>query len=170
MQYCPQCKASLKNTIIDEFNRLACEDDCGYVFWDNPTPVVAVVVETPHGVVLAHNKAWPQGRFSVITGFLERGEHPQLCALRETAEELGLQAQQAQFIGFEVFDGVGTSGDVFNQLIIGFHVYAEGDIVLDDNELDDYKIIPLDSLKGWSSATGRIVSQWLQQRSAAVDG
>lgn len=170
MQYCPQCKADLKPRVIDEFERLACADECGYVFWDNPTPVVAVVVETPQGVVLAHNIAWPPGRFSVITGFLERGEHPQLCALRETAEELGLQSPQANFIGFEVFDGPGTSGEIFNQLIIGYHVYAEGQIVLDERELDEYKIVPLDELKGWQSATGRIVAQWLQQRQAPIDG
>ncbi|GGY52124.1 phosphatase [Bacterioplanes sanyensis] len=164
MQYCPQCRSDLEPKTIDEFQRLACSADCGYVFWNNPTPVVAVIVETPQGVVLAHNKAWPAGRFSVITGFLERGEHPHDCAVRETAEELGLKAQKVNFVGFEVFDGQGISGAVFNQLIIGFHIYAEGSIVLDQQELDDYKLIPLEKLQGWQSATGRLVEQWLQQR------
>ena len=60
MKYCPQCKADINLQIIDGEERRACSVQCGFVFWDNPTPVVAVVVETPDGVVLAHNKLWPE--------------------------------------------------------------------------------------------------------------
>ena len=72
MKYCPQCKADINIQVIDGEKRRACAVQCGFVFWDNPTPVVAVVVETPDGVVLAHNKLWPAGKYSIITGFLER--------------------------------------------------------------------------------------------------
>jgi len=164
MKFCPQCKADLIIREVDGEPRRACADACGFVFWDNPTPVVAVVVETAEGVVLAHNRVWPAGKYSIITGFLERGETPEICALRETEEELGLKGARADFIGFELFDGKGFNGHEYNQIIIGFHVRADGDIVLDENELDEYKIIPVEKLKGWESATGRIVSRWLEQK------
>ena len=164
MKYCPQCQADIEIRIIDGEERKACAVSCGFVFWDNPTPVVAVVVETPEGGVLAHNKLWPPGMFSIITGFLERGETPEICALRETEEELGLSATGATFIGFELFDGKGVNGHDYNQLIIGFHVKAQGAITLDQNELDTYKIIPTEKLRGWNTATGKIVERWLAQR------
>lgn len=164
MKYCPACRATLEVADLDGEERLLCSDRCGFVHWDNPTPVVAVVVETQTGVVLAHNKNWPAGAFSIITGFLEKGETPEQCALRETQEELGLQASKAEFIGFELFNGKGFSGELFNQLIMGFHLRADGEIYLDEQELDEYKIIPLDKLKGWDSATGRIVQRWLDIR------
>ena len=87
-----------------------------------------------------------------------------MCAIRETEEELGLKADHAEFIGFELFDGQGFNGQEFNQLIIGFHIYAEGDIQLDENELDEYKIISLDKIKGWGSATGKILNRWLERQ------
>jgi NADH pyrophosphatase NudC (nudix superfamily) len=164
MKFCPQCQSDISIQVIDGEQRRACSVQCGFVFWDNPTPVVAVVVETPEGIVLAHNKLWPPGKFSIITGFLERGETPEMCAIRETEEELGLKADHAEFIGFELFDGQGFNGQEFNQLIIGFHIYAEGDIQLDENELDEYKIISLDKIKGWGSATGKILNRWLERQ------
>jgi len=163
MKYCPLCASTLTDTVIDGESRVACAAACGFVFWDNPTPVVAVVVETPNGIVLAHNKAWPEGMFSIITGFLERGETPEQCALRETAEELGLHGEKAEFIGFELFDGRGVGGQVFNQLIIGFYVYADGEISLDENELDQAKVIPREKIKGWNTATGKILQCWIDQ-------
>ena len=161
MKFCPMCQASMEIRSVDGEERLACASACGFVHWDNPTPVVAVVVETDDGIVLAHNRLWPQGMFSIITGFLERGETPEQCALRETQEELGLTGTQADFIGFELFDGRGVNGHEYNQLIIGFYVRVSGDIRLDENELDEYKVIPRDRLKGWNSATGKIVTRWL---------
>ncbi|WP_420592365.1 NUDIX domain-containing protein [Bacterioplanoides sp.] len=161
MKFCPNCTAELETAEHDGEQRILCSQRCGFVHWDNPTPVVAVVVETDEGIVLAHNKNWPPKAYSIITGFLERGETPEQCALRETEEELGLVGKTAEFIGFELFNGKGYSGEEFNQLIIGFYVRASGTIVLDEKELDAAKIISRDKLKGWGTATGQIVQRWL---------
>lgn len=44
MKYCPQCSHLLAPKEIRGRERLAC-DACGYVFYNNPTPVVAAIVE-----------------------------------------------------------------------------------------------------------------------------
>lgn len=83
--YCPQRANKLEEQPSPGNVRLVCtKPGCGYIHYDSPTPVVAVIVETPDGVVLAHNRQWPVGMFSLISGFLERGEIPEECARRET--------------------------------------------------------------------------------------
>ncbi|HIJ84145.1 MAG: ADP-ribose pyrophosphatase [Magnetococcales bacterium] len=154
MRYCPQCgKATITRT-IDRHDRQVCPDEiCGFVFWNNPVPIVAVIVETPTGVVLAHHVSWPKKAYSVITGFLEAGEAPEEAARRETIEELGLTPETPTFVGVYSYLRL-------NQIILAYHVCAQGEIVLNE-ELDAYKIIPRDKMKAWSFGTGLAVADWL---------
>jgi len=157
MNYCPQCANPLAETLVDMEVRNACPDQaCGFVFFDNPTPVVAMIVELEDGVVMAHNVAWPKKFFSIITGFLECREDPQECAQRETEEELGLQVLSSSLVGVYPFAQQ-------NQVIIAYHVRAAGEVKLND-ELDDYKIVPKDKLKGWDMGTGLAITDWLAQQ------
>ncbi len=157
MKFCPMCKKELILKQIDEKERLCCPDsNCGFVFWNNPVPIVAGIVETPEGVILAHNKAWPARIYSVITGFLESGELPEEAVKRETFEELGLNIHRTCFIGIYPFNEM-------NQVIMAYHVIADGKVTLNE-ELDDYKVIPKDKLKGWSFGTGLAVNDWVKKR------
>ncbi|MBF0154961.1 MAG: NUDIX domain-containing protein [Magnetococcales bacterium] len=155
MKYCPACARTLISKEVDGRVRLACPvEGCGFVFWNNPVPVVAGIVETGRGVILAHNKAWLPGKYSVITGFLESGEDPEVGIRRETGEELGLQPLSATLIGLYPYSKA-------NQIIMAYHLTAEGEIVLGE-ELDGYKIVPRDKLKGWGFGTGLAVTDWLK--------
>lgn len=157
MKYCPQCANPLQDCEINSEPRRACPvPECGFVDWGNPTPVVAIIVELPGGVVLAHNVAWPKEFFSIITGFLEAGEDPADCAQRETAEELGLECQSCTLVGVYPFEQQ-------NQVIIAYHVTASGDIVLNE-ELDAYRVVPPERLKPWKQGTGLALIDWLAAR------
>jgi NAD+ diphosphatase len=151
--YCPNCGTQTKLQFIDGRNIKACTVECGFAHFDNPTPVVAIIVETPEGVVLAHNVEWPAGMFSVITGFVDPLELPEQTAIRETQEELGLKAFDTKFVGHYMFEQK-------NQLIIAYSVSAYGDIYL-NRELDDYKVVPVEQLKAWPGPTGQAVADWL---------
>jgi NAD+ diphosphatase len=84
--YCPFCGSKLSRQSIDEIERLACESaSCQFVYWNNPTPVVAVLVRVDDAYILARNADWPSDVFSVLTGFLEEGESPESAAIREVA-------------------------------------------------------------------------------------
>ena len=158
MKYCPRCSKPLGQKIIDQRSRLYCEDSsCGYIFWNNPVPVVAMVVETEGGIVLAHNKLFPPDVYSIITGFLETGETPEEAAIRETKEELGLDAVRANFIGIYPFAKI-------NQLLITYHIVATGTVVLNE-ELDDHKIVSKDVLHGWKETQQFEVAKWLNRLS-----
>lgn len=153
--FCPQCAKPLQTKVDEGIARNACPDAaCGYVHWDNPTPVVAAVVEHEGHIILARNRAWPVPFYALITGFLEKSDaSPHEAVMREVQEELNLQAQAAHFIGHYVFPKL-------NQLIIAYHVPAIGEIVLNE-ELVDYKRIEPAKARYWPAATGLALRDWL---------
>ena len=155
MKYCPECKTKLKEMEIDGKVRLVCPGNtCNFIFWDNPLPVVAGIVEKDENIILAHNVSWPKKMYSLITGFLERGESPDQGIRREVKEELGLNAENVELVGVYPFKPM-------NQVIIAYHIIAHGEISLNE-ELDDYKIIPKNKLKGWSFGVGLAVADWVK--------
>jgi NADH pyrophosphatase NudC (nudix superfamily) len=139
--------------------RNTCSSDCGFTDYDNPTPVVAAVVEHEGKIVLAHNRAWPErlkSFYGLITGFLERGESPEACAIREVKEELDLDASAATLIGVYEFEQM-------NQVIIAYHVVGLGTITMNE-ELDDYRHVPFEACKAWATGTGLALRDWLRSK------
>ncbi|MGJ8687196.1 MAG: NUDIX domain-containing protein [Spongiibacteraceae bacterium] len=154
MNFCPQCAQPLAKTAIDGEIRNACSDNsCGFVHFNNPTPVIAMIVEVAGGVVMAHNVSWPRKFYSIITGFLEEGEDPLECAIRETKEELNLDTIDSSLVGAYAFPQQ-------NQVIIAYHIKAAGEIKLNE-ELDDYRITPAKQIRPWDFGTGLALKDWL---------
>ncbi len=142
---------------MDDNNRLVCPaDDCDFVYWDNPVPVVAAIVEHDNKIVLANNVAWPEHIFSLITGFLEKGESPEQAVVREVQEELGLTSAVGEFVGVYSFHRM-------NQLILVYHVKASGTIQLNE-ELRSYKCFKINDIKPRNTATGAALQDWLNSR------
>jgi NAD+ diphosphatase len=157
LKFCPQCAVPL---ILQEKagrERLVCSDaHCGFVFWDNPLPVVAGIVEYEDKIVLARNAWWPEGLFGLITGFLERGESPEEGILREMEEEIGLKGEIIEFMGNYPFFRK-------NELIIVFHIKAYGEITLGE-EIAEIRQVPIAKVRPWDSPTGEALGQWLARR------
>jgi NAD+ diphosphatase len=157
IKYCLQCGHELSLTKVDGKDYQACPvKGCGYVFWDNPLTVVAAVVEHQGTVLLARNKAWPHKMFGLITGFLEKGESPENAVLREVKEELGLDAKLVGMIGIYSFLEM-------NQLIIAYHVAAEGEIKMGE-ELAEVIAVPPEKVRPWNFGTGLAIKDWLEKR------
>jgi len=144
------------DAMIDGELRRACSSACGFVHYDNPTPVVAAIVEHDGLVVLARNRAWPETWYGLITGFLEKGESPEAGVLREVKEELDLDGSTANLIGVYPFTRM-------NQVLICYHVPANGVITLNE-ELVDYRRVPLDQCTVWPGGTGSALRDWLRGR------
>lgn len=161
-KFCPICRNDL---VLESSGSgyLACASpDCDFIHYDNPTPVVAAIVEYGEGqVILAHNRMWPPAWFGLITGFVEKNEVPHETVIREVEEELGLKGTLEGFIGHYPFRRM-------NQLIMAYHVKATGDIVLND-ELDDYRIVPFYKAKYWPAGTGYALRDFLQARGYAPE-
>lgn len=156
-KFCAKCGSGLEPKLLNGAQRLVCiAPGCDYIFWDNPVPVVAAIVEHEGCILLANNKGWPEHWFSIITGFLEKGETPEQAVVREVREELGIDSIVETLVGLYPFEKL-------NQLIIAYHVSGSGEIRLGD-ELRSYKRIEKDKLKPWDTATGYAVRDWLARR------
>lgn len=158
-RFCPRCAAPLKVALHGGRERPGCAS-CGWVHWDNPTPVVAAVIEYEGKVLLARNVAWPPRMFALVTGFLERDESPAAAVLREVKEETGLDATQATLIGAYGFAQM-------NQLILGYHVAAHGTLAL-GAELAEVRLLEPERVRPWPLATGLALADWLRARGLPV--
>jgi NAD+ diphosphatase len=161
-RFCLACGTALALITLEEDGgpkeRLRCPA-CGWTHWNNPTPVLAAVVEcTDQGgrVLLARNAAWPGRMFALITGFMEAGETPEEGITREVAEETSLQTTQVKLIGVYDFQRM-------NQLIVAYHVQAQGAVTLSP-ELAEYKMFELQDLRCWRAGTGYALADWLRSR------
>ena len=158
-QYCPTCATPLQFIVQAEDGgdkeRLRCPA-CGFTHWNNPTPVLAAIVEYQGQVLLARNAAWPGKMFALITGFMEAGESPEEGIAREVKEETNLDATQVNLVCAYDFQRM-------NQVIIAYHVVAHGDVRLSP-ELAEYRLYAPEDVVCWPSGTGQAMATWLRAR------
>jgi NAD+ diphosphatase len=160
--FCPVCATPLAQIEKPEDGgpkvRTRCPA-CGFTHWNNPTPLLAAVVECTDRegrVLLARNAAWPGRFFALITGFMEAGETPEQGITREVLEETALRATACKLIGVYDFQRM-------NQLIVAYHVQADGEVRLSP-ELAEYKLVAPEDLRCWPAGTGYALADWLRAR------
>ncbi len=158
-RFCPICATPLAEVVQmedgGEKSRLRCPA-CDYTHWNNPTPVLAAVVEYNGQILLARNAAWPGKMFALITGFMEAGETPQGGIEREIKEETALETTSLDLIGVYDFQRM-------NQVIIAYHAVCTGTVSLSP-ELVDYRLYEFDQLKCWPAGTGYALADWLRSK------
>jgi len=158
-RYCPVCATALAPiTLLEDGGpkeRLRCPA-CAWTHWNNPTPVLAAVVEYQGQILLARNAAWEGKMYALITGFMEAGETPQEGITREIQEETNLQAQELNLIGVYDFQRM-------NQLIVAYHARCEGEVKLSP-ELVDYRLFTPEKVRCWPAGTGYALADWLRTR------
>ena len=161
-RFCPACATPLAEIAQAEDGgekiRLRCAG-CGWTHWNNPTPVLAAVIECADRdgkILLARNAAWQGRMFGLITGFMEAGESPQEGIAREVAEETSLKVEALNLIGVYDFQRM-------NQVIIAYHAVARGEIRLSP-ELAEYKLHTPETVRCWPAGTGFALADWLRSR------
>jgi NADH pyrophosphatase NudC (nudix superfamily) len=160
-RFCPRCATALLPISEQEDSgpktRLRCPA-CGYTHWNNPTPVLAAVIELADRdgqLLLARNAAWTGRMFGLVTGFMEAGESPQEGVAREVGEETSLAVDSLAIIGAYDFRRM-------NQVIIAYHVVARGEVVLSP-ELAEYRLFRPEAVRCWRAGTGYALADWLTE-------
>jgi NAD+ diphosphatase len=158
-KFCPACTTPLELIAQSEDggekHRLRCRA-CSWTHWNNPTPVLAAVVQYQDKILLARNAAWKGKMYALITGFMEAGESPQEGIAREIKEETSLEARELNLIGVYDFQRM-------NQVIIAYHAVAVGEVKLSP-ELVDYRLYAYEAVKCWPAGTGYALADWLRGR------
>ena len=161
-RFCPHCATSLAliSSLEDggHKERLRCPA-CGWTHWNNPTPVLAAVIECADRdgqLLLARNAAWSGRMFALITGFMEAGETPEEGIAREVTEETALQVESLKLIGVYDFQRM-------NQVLICYHAVASGEVRLSP-ELVEYRLYTPETVRCWPAGTGYALADWLRSR------
>jgi NAD+ diphosphatase len=161
-RFCLSCGTALQAIAREEDGglkeRLRCPA-CGWTHWNNPTPVLAAVIECADRdgrLLLARNAAWPGKMFALITGFMEAGETPEAGIAREVAEETALEVLELKLIGVYDFQRM-------NQLIVAYHALVRGEVRLSP-ELAEYRLFEPQAVRCWRAGTGYALADWLRSR------
>lgn len=94
-RWCPRCRAAL-----DVGGGKASCPACGFVHYAHSAPTASALPEDGEGrVLLARRAVEPDaGKWDIVGGFLEEGEHPLEGLQRELREETGLDVEPREFL------------------------------------------------------------------------
>ncbi|WP_425844768.1 NAD(+) diphosphatase [Agrococcus sp. TSP3-2-1] len=131
----------------------------------DPAVIVAIHDASDERILLGHNAAWPEGRYSLIAGFVDPGESLEAAVVREVREETGLAVADVRYLGSQPWPFP-------RSLMIGFEcVAADPDaLVADGVEILDVRWLTREELRsgvvqlpGPTSIAAWIIDAWLER-------
>ncbi|MDR1446617.1 MAG: NAD(+) diphosphatase [Treponema sp.] len=146
-----------KNTDApDEFARLC--PVCGRREYPRISPaVITIIINDRDEALLAHNKKFSQGMYSLIAGFNEAGESLEDTVTREILEEVGIEVRDIRYITSQPWPFP-------NSLMLGFTCrHAGGSIRPDGIEIEDARWFNRDNLPplpGYGSVSRYLIELW----------
>jgi len=142
----------------DELARLC--PVCGRMEFPRISPAAIVIITNDKNeILLAHNKKFSPGVYSLISGFIEAGESLEATAAREIREEVGIEVKDIRYIRSQPWPFP-------NSLMLGFRAdYASGTIRPDGIEIEDAQWFAKDNLPklpGPGSLSRYLINRWLE--------
>ncbi|MHC1698545.1 MAG: NAD(+) diphosphatase [Geobacteraceae bacterium] len=126
---------------------------CGYQHFPAIHPCTLVLVTRETEVLLVRKADWPPGYYSLPSGFCDFGESLEECARREVEEETGIRISSLRYVGSQCWPFP-------SQLMAGFTAdFAEGEIVVDREELEDAAWFPRNALP--PSFSPKSIAGWM---------
>jgi len=127
-QYCGKCGQPNKD-MPDERAKIC--PGCGAVNYPRLSPAIIVAVTKQDQILLAHNKRFKTGYYSVLAGFVEPGENLEECVAREIREEVGITVKNIRYFGSQPWPFP-------NSLMVAFTAeFAAGELNIDTSEIVD---------------------------------
>ncbi|WP_243373184.1 NAD(+) diphosphatase [Geotalea sp. SG265] len=148
---CSRCGGSLQRIAHTWGKRCL---SCSYEHFPHISPCVIVLVKRGDQFLLGRKSIWPQGRYSLIAGFLDFGESLEECVHREVMEEAGITVKDLRYVGSQ-------NWPFPSQLMAGFVAeYAGGEINTDGEELEDVRWFSRDAMPP-SLPAKRSIARWI---------
>jgi NAD+ diphosphatase len=155
--FCGSC--GTRNTDApDELARLC--PACGRREYPRISPaVITIIIHDDGRALLAHNKKFAGGVYSLIAGFNEAGESLEATVAREIREEVGLEVRDIRYIASQPWPFP-------NSLMLGFAArHASGEPRPDGVEIEDAQWFSRDNLPqlpGNGSVSRYLINNWLE--------
>lgn len=142
-KYCPMCRSPLVEKLVEERHRLVCEN-CNWIYYKNPIPVIACMVTNKKGELLLVKRAIEpyKGEWSIPGGFMEFDETLPEAGSRELKEETGLEGRAGRFIGAHVQPSW-MYGAV---LVVGMEFLVEDETITPGDDAEEAEFMPMDAL------------------------
>lgn len=136
-RYCGQCGDKMQLVSWELAMLCPC---CGHRAYPRISPCVLVAVYRDQQILLARSNRHKPGYFSILAGFVESGETLEQAAVREVAEEVGVQISDLEYAGSQPWPFP-------HSLMMGFYArYQGGDIVCQEHEIEEAAWFALDDL------------------------
>jgi NAD+ diphosphatase len=150
------CCGSRNNDADTELARLC--PSCGHLEFPRIAPaVITIIVNDKDEALLAHNKKFTSGMYSLIAGFNEAGESLEETVVREIREEVSLEVKDLRYIKSQPWPFP-------NSLMTGFFAHhASGSIKVDGIEIEDAQWFSRDklpTLPGYGSVSRYLIELW----------
>jgi NADH pyrophosphatase NudC (nudix superfamily) len=150
VNHCGQCGSALDDAIDESGTAHRGCASCGWRWYDPPVPIVLVLVTTADGNVVYCNKD-RHPHWTVVSGFITKGEQAESAALREVKEETNLDAEIVHFAGTHVFELRPE------QIVIAFHVEATAGTPRAGDDVDRIEIARPDPTRLFPGSTSHLL-------------
>ncbi|MDR0785593.1 MAG: NAD(+) diphosphatase [Treponema sp.] len=153
--FCGRC--GHKNIDIEQEVARVCPN-CGRVEFPRICPaVIALITDGKDRILLAHNRKFKSGVFSLIAGFCEAGETLEETVEREVMEETGVRVRDVRYAGSQAWPFP-------NSLMVGWTAsYAGGSVRPDGVEIEEARWFNRDrlpKLPAEGSVARKFIDQW----------
>ncbi|GAA2897289.1 NAD(+) diphosphatase [Streptosporangium fragile] len=126
-EFCPRCGS--RTEVSSGGHVRVCPKDSSQHFPRVDPAVIMLVHDDQDRCLLARGPQWPEGRMSVLAGFVEPGESLEHAVAREVAEEVGVRVTDARYLGSQPWPFP-------RSLMLGFFARATStDFALDPEEI-----------------------------------
>ena len=126
------------------------------------SPCIITLIHDNDRILLGRSKFFPPNMFSTLAGFIEAGENAEEALAREVMEEVNVKVSDVRYYGSQ-------SWPFPSQLMLGYFCkYEEGDIQLNDAELEEARWFDLDDLPMIppdTSISGQLIRSYISDRS-----
>jgi NAD+ diphosphatase len=133
---------------------------CGQLHFPRLAPAIIVLVERGRELLLARSRHFLPGMYSVLAGFVEPGESLEEAVVREVKEEVGVDIKDIQYFGSQPWPFP-------HSLMIGFTAtYADGEITLEDSEIEDagwFTVDRLPTIPGKISIARKLIDWFVEK-------
>ncbi|MGW3345231.1 NAD(+) diphosphatase [Nonomuraea rubra] len=96
-EFCPRCGT---RTAVQAGGHIrVCPKDSSQHFPRVDPAVIMLIRDEADRCLLARGPQWPEGRLSILAGFVEPGESLEAAVVREVAEEVGIAVTSPRYLG-----------------------------------------------------------------------